>query len=469
MHDYEPVPNLGLGCPKGGDFWICAHKPARFIGCCTSNPCETDYGVCPDDDLKPATFDKDAYAEIPGQACVSDNYLVQWYICAGTTPPFIGCCTVDPCEKGSCPDASLKAARLSDLEENADKFMECVTVSSAPITSSASMTLSTLLTSTLTTSATSTSTASSTPRPDRHGRHGLDKGKTTGILISIIVVVVILLVFVFQRYRPRLSTWKNNRSTKRNMRRRSCDDDERQDMGAPEKQNNPDEKVPGPLASDGPPSKDDPSARKQVVSMTESDRQEAMFGLATPARPAEDDSSAEADPPAEEMPECRKSTSRVTNPDPEPDSPTEAAESLTDNPDSNSLGVKIFGRSYSQKGHGYEPMAFPPPLNVDKTAPGSSSRPWSSAVPDRDSLPSNSAAADPSLINRQPLRPSLEVPPHGPVPGVVTRGPEPTVPPQYPPTSAQGRSVYMRDMASTPEPRPGSIGYIAEQQSPEQH
>ncbi|KAH6984695.1 hypothetical protein BKA56DRAFT_581439 [Ilyonectria sp. MPI-CAGE-AT-0026] len=341
--------------------------------------------------------------------------------------------------------------------------MECVTVSSAPTTSSASMTLSTLLTSTLTTSTTSTGTASSTPRPDRNGRHGLDKGKTAGISISIVIVVVILLVLVFRRYRARLSTWKNNRSTKRTMRRRSSDDDERQDMGVPEKQKSPDEKVPGPLASDAPPSKDDPSAREQVVSMTESERQEAMFGLTTPARPAKDDSSVEDDPLAEEMPECRKSTSRVTNPDPEPDSPTEAPESLTDNPGSNSLGVQIFGRSYSQKGHSYEPMALPTPLNVNKTTPGSSSRPWSSAVPNRDSLPSNSAAADPSLINRQPLRPSLEVPSRGPNPEVVTRGPVPTVPPQHHPASAQGRSAYMRYRASTPEPRPGSIGYIPEQ------
>ncbi|KAH7002196.1 hypothetical protein EDB80DRAFT_720116 [Ilyonectria destructans] len=461
MHDYEPVPNLGLGCPKGGDFWICANKPGRFIGCCTSNPCETDDGVCPDDDLEPATFGKDAYAEIPGQACVSDNYLVQWYICAGTTPPFIGCCTVDPCEKGSCPDASLKAARLSDLEENADKFMECVTASSAPTTSSASMTLSTLLTSTLTTSTTtststtSTGTVSSTPRPDGNRGHRLNKGGTAAISISMVIVVVVLLVLVVWQYRARLSTWKNNRSTKWKMRRRSSDD-ERQDTGMPEKQKSPDTRVPDPLASDGPPSKDDPPARELAKSLTESEREEHRFGVTTPVPPAEDD------PPVEEMPECRKSTSRVTNPDPEPDSPGDAPESLTDKPGSHSLDVPTLGGSYGQKGHDYGPLDVPAPLAF-KPVPDSSFRPWRpwrSAVPNRESLPSTSAAADPSLVNRQPLRPSSEGPSRGPSPGVITRGPLPTVPPQHLPASAQGRSAYMSLGDRGAEGRPGSIGYM---------
>ncbi|KAF7554543.1 hypothetical protein G7Z17_g2836 [Cylindrodendrum hubeiense] len=71
MNEYDPIQNLGLGCPNGGDFWICANKPARFIGCCTSNPCETDYGVCPDEDLTPATFDMDVF--VPG-LCHGFNY-----------------------------------------------------------------------------------------------------------------------------------------------------------------------------------------------------------------------------------------------------------------------------------------------------------------------------------------------------------------------------------------------------------
>lgn len=417
MHDYEPVPNLGLGCPKGGDFWICANKPARFIGCCTSNPCETDYGVCPDDDLEPVTFDKDAYAEIPGQACVSDNYLVQWYICAGTTPPFIGCCTVDPCKKGSCPDASLKAARLSDLEENADKFMECVTVSSAPTTSLAAMTLSTLLTSTLTsTSTTSTGTASSTPRPDGNRGHRLNKGETAAISISMVIVVVVLLVLVVWQYRARLSTWKNNRSTKWKMRRHSSDNDERQDTDMPGKEKGLDSRVPDPPADD--------------------------------------------DPPAVEMPETPKRSFRVTNPDPVSGSPRDTSEVQTDRLGLHSPDDPTFEGVFAQRGHDYDRSDVPAPLNVNEETPGSSSREQSLAVPNRESLPSTSAAADPSLINRQPLRPSSEGPSRGPSPGVITRGPLSTVLPQHLPASAQGRSAYVSLGGPGARERPGSIGFM---------
>ncbi|KAK7418962.1 hypothetical protein QQX98_003665 [Neonectria punicea] len=129
MPNADPIDALGLDCPEGGDFWICATKPTRFIGCCRTNPCETDYGLCPDEDLEPATFDPHAYTLIPEQGCVSDNLQVEWYTCVRTKPPFLGCCAVDACEKGGCPAQSLRAARLSDVLPDADRFLDGDTAS----------------------------------------------------------------------------------------------------------------------------------------------------------------------------------------------------------------------------------------------------------------------------------------------------------------------------------------------------
>ncbi|KAF5540539.1 hypothetical protein FPHYL_12040 [Fusarium phyllophilum] len=124
MSDYNPVKDLGLTCPYGGIFYICADDPERFIGCCTINPCGARKGLCPDKSLKPASFNATFQHEFLPQACINDNIDVSWYTCVGEALPFLGCCAVDPCLRGVCPQRDLRAARLSDKTKNAQDFLE---------------------------------------------------------------------------------------------------------------------------------------------------------------------------------------------------------------------------------------------------------------------------------------------------------------------------------------------------------
>nr|CEG04873.1 unnamed protein product [Fusarium clavum] len=122
MHDNDPTEDLGLTCPSGTDFYVCKNDPERFIGCCAINPCGVRKGLCPDQYLKPATFDK-AYEEyISPQACINDNVDVAWHVCSWSTSSFMGCCAVDPCN-GGCPARQLRAAKLSDNTKNAECFL----------------------------------------------------------------------------------------------------------------------------------------------------------------------------------------------------------------------------------------------------------------------------------------------------------------------------------------------------------
>ncbi|RBR12755.1 uncharacterized protein FIESC28_08457 [Fusarium coffeatum] len=186
MHDHDPTEDLGVTCPSGTNFYICKSDPSQFIGCCAINPCSTRKGLCPDQHLKPATFDK-AYEEyILPQACINDNVDVAWHACSWSTSSFMGCCAVDPCN-GGCPARQLRAAKLSDDAKNAECFLggeygyepkPSYTSSSSldPTTSTSacstttfsttivSTTASSFTTSIVTTSASSTSMSSS-PKP----------------------------------------------------------------------------------------------------------------------------------------------------------------------------------------------------------------------------------------------------------------------------------------------------------------
>ncbi|KAH6894556.1 hypothetical protein B0T10DRAFT_546050 [Thelonectria olida] len=150
--------DLGLSCPQGGHFWVCANKETRFIGCCLTNPCETYSGVCLTGDLKPAAFDAGAVGQIPDQACVSDSFQVKWYACNDTSPPFLGCCAKDACSAGTCDGQSLRAARLSG---DAELFLSHGNVS--VVLPSASE----LSTKTITASSTSVATGSASDHKQR--------------------------------------------------------------------------------------------------------------------------------------------------------------------------------------------------------------------------------------------------------------------------------------------------------------
>jgi len=115
---------LGTTCPEGGSFYVCDDKPTKFLGCCTVNPCKTDDGVCPDDNLTYTSYDKFSHNNIGAQSCQSDRPEVQWWTCGALDQPFMGCCSVNPCERDEgCPADSIYAAKLSDDENDAAVFL----------------------------------------------------------------------------------------------------------------------------------------------------------------------------------------------------------------------------------------------------------------------------------------------------------------------------------------------------------
>ena len=113
---------IGASCPNNGTFYVCDNKP-KFIGCCTLDPCKTDDGLCPDEDLYHASFDEYSYNLLKAQNCTSDDPKVLWYTCAKSKDfSFMGCCASRACENGGCPDKDLRPAVLSDNPEDAAVF-----------------------------------------------------------------------------------------------------------------------------------------------------------------------------------------------------------------------------------------------------------------------------------------------------------------------------------------------------------
>ncbi|MCJ1457225.1 hypothetical protein MMC28_007592 [Mycoblastus sanguinarius] len=128
-------------CPDSSSFNVCS-RGNGFLGCCSSSdsseisPCEGTIGEdgCPGGTLEPASFDPAYYGDIQDQDCQTGS----WYTCKDTDPPFLGCCTSDPCSSSGCPEGNLTAAYLSSNPESAADFLQpsCSSVGSAPSTSS---------------------------------------------------------------------------------------------------------------------------------------------------------------------------------------------------------------------------------------------------------------------------------------------------------------------------------------------
>ncbi|RMJ12898.1 hypothetical protein CDV36_007437 [Fusarium kuroshium] len=185
----SPREHWGLSCPNGGKFYICEEDDTQFVGCCVSDPCGTNKGKCPDGDLRATSFDKDLYAELPAQDCDSSQGTDNWYTCAFTDPPFLGCCSQNACGSG-CPRNRLVGAKLSDIENNRLDFLE-------PRANTTETTAST---------GTATSTSSSTSEPTNDSDDsGLSTGATAGIAVGAAVVgvlAIILLAWIFW-WKPR--------------------------------------------------------------------------------------------------------------------------------------------------------------------------------------------------------------------------------------------------------------------------
>ncbi|KAM0320603.1 hypothetical protein ACHAPQ_009901 [Fusarium lateritium] len=176
----EARQHWGLACPdKAAKFYICEDDDAPFMGCCINDPCGKNNGTCADDDLRATTFNGDSYADLPAQDCANSQGLDNWYTCAYTDPPFIGCCSQNACGSG-CPADRIVPARLSKIAKNKDNFLSPAASSSA------------------------SATASSTAEPDS-GDGGLGTGAIAGIAVGAAVgglLILVLLAWLFW-WKPR--------------------------------------------------------------------------------------------------------------------------------------------------------------------------------------------------------------------------------------------------------------------------
>jgi hypothetical protein len=185
----EARKHWGLSCTNGGQFYICEDDDVQFVGCCVNDPCGKNNGTCPDGDLRATTFDSDNYSDLPSQDCDNSQGVDNWYTCAFTNPPFLGCCSQNACGSG-CPRDRLVPAKLSEIENNRLDFLhprsgESTTASSASETASA--------------------TASSTSAADANEDDGLSTGATAGIAVGASIgglFVLALLAWLFW-LRPR--------------------------------------------------------------------------------------------------------------------------------------------------------------------------------------------------------------------------------------------------------------------------
>ncbi|KAJ4159784.1 uncharacterized protein LMH87_007729 [Akanthomyces muscarius] len=69
--------SFGIRCVGNAAFYASKNESA-FLGCCTIDPDTTDDGRCPDDKMRPATFDPAAYSEIMAQECIGNDDTILW-------------------------------------------------------------------------------------------------------------------------------------------------------------------------------------------------------------------------------------------------------------------------------------------------------------------------------------------------------------------------------------------------------
>lgn len=104
---------IAATCPLNVTFYACDFGK-RFLGCCeNSSPADTCTNGCPQEDLLPASFEKEYFDYITRAACTRGI----WWSCANTSPPFLGCCLSNPC-LGGCPPGDLTAAIFSQNQTN---------------------------------------------------------------------------------------------------------------------------------------------------------------------------------------------------------------------------------------------------------------------------------------------------------------------------------------------------------------
>ena len=118
--------DLGLSCPRGGEWYICQGTKIEFVGCCTIDPCADGSGECAEANLLPASFSMNQYSKIPSLGCAPSTKpgykQPLWWTCIAPVPPFMGCCHSNPCTDG-CPEGNLSAARLPYEPSTREMFL----------------------------------------------------------------------------------------------------------------------------------------------------------------------------------------------------------------------------------------------------------------------------------------------------------------------------------------------------------
>jgi hypothetical protein len=98
--------SITASCPPGSAFSTCSRgSKVPFFGCCNSkvDPCEQG---CVGNSLQPAAYDPE-HSNFTDQSC---NGSGLFYTCSDSKPTFVGCCTTDPCQSPNlCPFSSLQA------------------------------------------------------------------------------------------------------------------------------------------------------------------------------------------------------------------------------------------------------------------------------------------------------------------------------------------------------------------------
>lgn len=169
----NPYKAFGLSCPNGGDFHICENTKREFIGCCTMDPCADGSGLCEKTNLRAASFSEASYLAIPPQSCDSTGGDDHFYTCTANDPPFIGCCTLNPCVNMTCPSENLRAAVLSSNHDYRASFL----------------------------SPSSSSSGSKSTTAKNSGSNGLSSAAIAGIVIGILAFVILVVGFMLWRRR----------------------------------------------------------------------------------------------------------------------------------------------------------------------------------------------------------------------------------------------------------------------------
>ncbi|KAL1646081.1 hypothetical protein SLS58_003501 [Diplodia intermedia] len=162
----QPRQAFEPSCLSGGTWYSCG-AGSRFVGCCTSDPCNSR--GCSDGNLRAASFNASAYSDFPDAECDSGRF----WTCASTDPPFLGCCKVDACQaegNAGCPDEDLTAAHLP----NNDALASAYSPTGGP-------------------SSTATATASATGSSESSDG---SSASTAGIVGGVIGAVVVLLFVI---------------------------------------------------------------------------------------------------------------------------------------------------------------------------------------------------------------------------------------------------------------------------------